>query len=105
MTSITPRGGEYSSLWRGIDAVGAGTHTFADLGQHIGLVVGVGGEDLGLLGWLVVGGCGEAYYTPLREDGGVKLNEGGHDATGASTPREREGVTLRRRMFRVLSEV
>ena len=43
------------------------TLTLEDLDQHTGLVVGVGGEDFGFLGG----------------DGGVALDERGHDTTGS----------------------
>ena len=45
---------------------GHGALTLEDLDEDAGLVVGVGGESLGLLGG----------------DGGVALDEGGHDTTG-----------------------
>ncbi|KAI3485069.1 hypothetical protein L1887_51742 [Cichorium endivia] len=57
--------------------LGAGTLTLEDLDQHTGLVVGVGREDLGLLGG----------------HSGVALDEGGEDTTGGlDTHRERGNV-------------
>jgi hypothetical protein len=54
--------------------LGAGTLTLEDLDQDTGLVVGEGREGLGLLGG----------------DGGVALDEGGHDTTsGLDTERQR----------------
>jgi len=47
--------------------LGASTLTLEDLDQDTGLVVGVGGEGLGLLGG----------------DGGVALDQGSHDTTGS----------------------
>jgi len=60
--------------------LGAGTFTFEDLNQDTGLVIGVGGEDLGLLGG----------------DGSVTLDEGSHDtASGFNT--EREGSDIEKK--------
>jgi len=57
--------------------LGHGSFTFEDLDEDTGLVVGVGGEGLGLLGG----------------DGGVSLDQGGHDATsGLDTERERGDI-------------
>jgi hypothetical protein len=57
--------------------LGAGTLTLEDLDQDTGLVVGEGREGLGLLGG----------------DGGVALDEGGHDTTsGLDTERQRGDV-------------
>ena len=50
----------------GVVVLGHGAFTFEDLDVDSGLVVGVGGEDLRLLGG----------------DSGVALDEGGHDTTG-----------------------
>ncbi|EJY57529.1 AAEL016995-PA [Aedes aegypti] len=47
--------------------LGHGTFTFEHLDQHTGLVVRVGGEGLGLLGW----------------NGGVTLDQNAHDTSGS----------------------
>ena len=71
--------------------LGPSTLTLVDLDQDTGLVVGVGREDLRL----------------LRGDGGVPLDESGHDTTcGLDTKRERcdikqkEVLSLLRRIAR-----
>merc|ERR550534_1371800 len=57
--------------------LGHGSFTFEDLDEDTGLVVGVGGEGLGLLGG----------------DGGVSFDQGGHDATsGLDTERKRGDI-------------
>ena len=54
-----------------------GTLTLVNLDEHTGLAVGVGGEDLRLLG----------------VDGGVSLDKGSHDTTGSlDTEGERSDV-------------
>ena len=72
VTSIwgTPRGAGgmpvSSNLPEEVVVLGHGALALEDLDEHAGLVVAVGGEDLGLLG----------------RDGGVALDERGHDAAG-----------------------
>merc|ERR1719359_1799476 len=55
--------------------LGAGSLAFVNLDEHARLVVGVGGEGLGLLGW----------------DGGVTSDEGGHHTTSSLEAKGQRG--------------
>jgi hypothetical protein len=77
--NTTGSGGDTSKfeLSENVVILGASTFTFEDLNQDTGLVIGVGGEDLGLLGG----------------DSGVTLDKSSHDTTsGLNTERERSNI-------------
>jgi hypothetical protein len=102
LRNTTGRGGDARELELSEEVVvlGAGTLTLEDLDEDTGLVVGVGGEGLGLLG-----GDGGVACDARRENGSVRGkekkeekarrtgNELGHDTTsGLDTGRERGNV-------------
>lgn len=76
-TTRSRRNASKLELAEQVVVLGTGTLTLVDLDEHTGLVVGVGGEGLGLLGG----------------DGGVALDQRGHDTTsGLDTERQRGDV-------------
>ena len=68
---------------------GHGTLTLEDLNEHAGLVVGVGGEHLGLLAW----------------DGAVTGDEGGHDSSGSLNTQGQRGHVEKQEILDLLASL